>query len=156
MATPNTGLTNITVAVPSPAVNALQRSTNPSETAEAIATITRAVVDNLSRPSSNVPVEDNRDDTASILSFDSDKAASSSESCLGVYGPRELNSVRAVQIFVVDLTGKTNAYSVAESATVLQLQRAIERCDGPPASHQRLLFGGKQLEAGRALETVRQ
>lgn len=148
-------LRNITVAVPVMAIASLQRNSDPSKAADAIGTITKAVVDSVTRTKPNVPLESNEEDTASMLSFDSDGPAADTDTNLGVYGPRELAPFRGAYMFVNGLTGKIKTYEVVERATVLQFKKAIQRSDGPPSKHQRLVFGGRQLEDNRTLNSVR-
>ncbi|KAF5357706.1 hypothetical protein D9758_007533 [Tetrapyrgos nigripes] len=56
-----------------------------------------------------------------------------------------------VQIFVRNLNGKTMAVMVNLSGTVDQLQEQVYQKTLIPASEQRLLYAGKQLEPGRLL-----
>lgn len=150
------GLTNVTVAIPTKAINTLLRDKDPSQTADAIATITKAVVNSLIKPTSSNSVESDEDEAASIRSFDSDEQASAADSddCMGVYGPGERHLFQGTQIFVRDLYGKTQTFEIAEGATVWQLKCAIHRCAGIPQKEQVMSFGGKSLGKGRTLESV--
>jgi ubiquitin C len=56
-----------------------------------------------------------------------------------------------VQIFVRNLNGKTMAVMISPSDTVDRLHELVFERTGIPTSEQRLLYGGKQLEAGRLL-----
>lgn len=58
---------------------------------------------------------------------------------------------REVQIFVRNLNGKTMAIMVSPLDTVTSLHVKIEERTGIPASEQRVLYAGKQLEAGKSL-----
>lgn len=61
------------------------------------------------------------------------------------------NNTGEVQIFVRNLNGKSLAIMVSPSDTVESLKAKVEEREGLPASEQRLLYGGKQLEPGRIL-----
>jgi len=58
-----------------------------------------------------------------------------------------------MQIFVRTLTGKAVALDVDDSDSAERVKAELRRRDAgvPPARQQRLIFGGRQLEAGRPL-----
>jgi hypothetical protein len=51
-----------------------------------------------------------------------------------------------MQIFVVVLTGKSIAVSVAPGGTIASVKDAVWAREGIAPAQQRLLFGGKQLD----------
>ena len=56
-----------------------------------------------------------------------------------------------MQIFVRTLTGKTMTVDVEQNDTIEALHNKIAEREGIPASEQRLIFAGKQLDAQRTL-----
>jgi hypothetical protein len=73
-------------------------------------------------------------------------------------GPSEREVLESIQrspnqfqIFVRTLTGKTITLNVGDTMPVEYLKSMITNREGIPASHQRLLYAGKQLEDGRTL-----
>ena len=56
-----------------------------------------------------------------------------------------------MQIFVKTLNGKTITLDVAASDTIDYVKQFIQEKTGVPADHQRLIYGGKQLEDDRTL-----
>ena len=55
------------------------------------------------------------------------------------------------QIFVKMVHGKTIVLEVQPNDTVLQLKEKIRERDGIPSIHQRLIYGGKQMDDRRTL-----
>ena len=56
------------------------------------------------------------------------------------------------QVFVKNEKNQTTTYDVTEEETVDELQRKVYNKEKIPADQQRLVFNGKQLEAGRKLK----
>mmetsp|Transcript_15091 Transcript_15091/g.38139 ORF Transcript_15091/g.38139 Transcript_15091/m.38139 type:complete len:130 (-) Transcript_15091:614-1003(-) len=56
-----------------------------------------------------------------------------------------------MQIFAKSISGKNIALEVESSDLTENLKTLIEECEGIPASEQRLVFAGKQLEDGHAV-----
>ncbi|XDV21217.1 hypothetical protein PO909_026356 [Leuciscus waleckii] len=59
---------------------------------------------------------------------------------------------RPFQVFVKNVNGQTKTYDVDVDETVDQLQTKIYRKDSVPKDQQRLIYNGKQLEAGKMLQ----
>uniref|UniRef100_A0A3B4BSC3 Ubiquitin-like domain-containing protein n=1 Tax=Pygocentrus nattereri TaxID=42514 RepID=A0A3B4BSC3_PYGNA len=60
--------------------------------------------------------------------------------------------LRQLQVFVKNHENQTTTYDVTEEETVDELLRKIYNKEKIPADQQRLIFNGKQLEAGRKLK----
>jgi ubiquitin C len=60
---------------------------------------------------------------------------------------------RKMQIFVKGLTGKTSTLRVEELDTVESVKAMIQDVEDAPASEQRLIYGGDQLQDGRTLRS---
>ena len=56
-----------------------------------------------------------------------------------------------MQIFLKTLTGKTMTLNVEANDTIEEVKRRITDKEGIPASEQRLIFGGKNLESERTI-----
>ncbi|KAK7164197.1 hypothetical protein R3I94_002805 [Phoxinus phoxinus] len=56
------------------------------------------------------------------------------------------------QVFVRNEKGQTKTYDVDVSETVDQLQDKISRKESVPKDQQRLIYNGRQLEAGKRLQ----
>ncbi|XP_036411555.1 polyubiquitin-like [Colossoma macropomum] len=56
------------------------------------------------------------------------------------------------QVFVKNEKGQVKTYDVTEEETVSELQRKVYNKEGTPIDQQRLIFGGRQLEAGKLKE----
>lgn len=56
-----------------------------------------------------------------------------------------------MQIFVKTVTGRSNPLEVSPSDTYEDVMVKLQSMDGVPRDLPRLLFAGKQLEAGRPL-----
>lgn len=56
------------------------------------------------------------------------------------------------QVFVINEKGQTKTYDVDVNETVDQLQTKIFQKERVPKDQQRLIFGGRQLEAGKKLQ----
>ena len=56
------------------------------------------------------------------------------------------------QVFVKNEKGQMKTYDVTKNETVDELQRKIYNKEGTPVDQQRLIYSGKQLDAGRKLK----
>mgnify|MGYP002054834220 FL=1 len=56
-----------------------------------------------------------------------------------------------MQIFIKGMTGRTITLTVALDASIKAIKEMIWRTERTPISHQRLRYGGKQLEDGKGL-----
>jgi ubiquitin C len=56
-----------------------------------------------------------------------------------------------MQIFLKTLTGRTMTLNVETNDTIEEVKRRITEKEGIPASEQRLIFGGKNLESERTI-----
>ena len=63
-----------------------------------------------------------------------------------------IRSQHGMQIFVKGMTGRTITLTVAWDVSVETIKKTILRIEGVPISHQRLLYGGKQLEDDKGLD----
>lgn len=59
---------------------------------------------------------------------------------------------QSMQLFVKTLTGKTITLVVRPSDQVSSVMEQIEKKEGTPPDHQRLIFAGRHLEVHRTLE----
>ncbi|XP_078410473.1 polyubiquitin-B-like [Cetorhinus maximus] len=62
-----------------------------------------------------------------------------------------VKNVERMQIFLRNDKGKTSTYDVRPSESVEDFRARVQRQEGVPASQQRLVYEGKQLEDGRSL-----
>ncbi|XP_072520555.1 polyubiquitin-like [Salminus brasiliensis] len=62
-----------------------------------------------------------------------------------------LRALSVLQVFVKNEKGQTKTYDVTEEETVDDLQRKIYNKERTPVDQQRLIFNGRQLEAGSRL-----
>ena len=60
-----------------------------------------------------------------------------------------------MQIFVKVMSGRTITLTVALDASIKAIKEMIGRTERTPISHQRLRYGGKQLEDGKGLGDYR-
>ena len=64
---------------------------------------------------------------------------------------RVSRSQQEKQIFIKGMTGRTITLTVASDASIKAIKEMIWRTERTPISHQRLRYGGKQLEDGKGL-----
>ena len=151
---------NITVSVPFKAALAVTQASDPTKTADAIASITRAVIKSIKK----LPLEEepgatanDEEDNLSVLSFDSNEPADA---------PRPLKKPKtavdtvpkgpSMQVFVKDLLGHTDIFEVTPHTTINHLKELIwVRTGGYTPAMQRLIFDEQKLQGDRTLEEVR-
>lgn len=105
---------NLTVTIPIATVEAVTKGTDPHKTADAITTITKAVIESAEAlPYSLVQKEEDDEDAQSILSFDSDEPAFTNTRARALQTAAGACSAEPkVQVFVKTLTGKTVTFDV--------------------------------------------
>ncbi|KAI4883521.1 hypothetical protein NFI96_025618, partial [Prochilodus magdalenae] len=60
--------------------------------------------------------------------------------------------VAPIQVSVKNVDGKSKTYDVTEEETVDELQRKVHNKEGTAIDQQKLIYNGRQLEAGRKLK----
>jgi ubiquitin-large subunit ribosomal protein L40e len=71
------------------------------------------------------------------------------------YAPRRewARDGRDLSIYVKDMNGKSTQYDVQAEDTALDLMHDVQGSEGIPISQQRLIFGGKQCELHKRLDS---
>lgn len=151
-------LVNITVAVPLDAVAAVSQNTDASKMADALATITKAVIAGVKGlPYKIEPATATREeDNLSIRSFDSDEPASAPPPTKRAkVSATETRSAGSFRINVVTAGRKRHEFLVRSTTTVRDLQNGMMQREGFEPKTQRMLFDGQSIRPHEVLRDVR-
>ncbi|KAL7638927.1 UNVERIFIED_CONTAM: hypothetical protein RMT77_010461 [Armadillidium vulgare] len=95
--------------------------------------------------------EINERESSPITNFDTLSVVDIYNSNSNASSIREILTEEIMQIFVISFEGKSVTIDVKATNTVENLKAKIKERLGVPACHQRLMYGGKQLEDGKTL-----
>lgn len=156
---------NITVAVPLDAVAAVKQTADPAKMADALSTITKAVVAGVKALPYRVEAgaatkdedddEEEEEDRLSIRSFDSDAPASAPPPSKKVKRePVSQGPAPHISVVVQTLTGLKTHVRVHPNASCFDLKMLYQHQTGIPVDQQRLVFEKHQLEDYSTLRDV--
>lgn len=151
---------NLTVAVPIDAVAAISQGCDALKSADAIATITKAIIESVKALSYEVKALKNEDereeDDLSIVSFDGNAPAGAPRPSKKTKRRHsQLSTSPPIQIVIKDAYGKHEMYNrIFTTDTIETMKFLIQDRTGVPPDQQRLIWGGAQLADGRTFGQV--
>lgn len=145
----------VNINVPLSAIAALQQASDPAKTAEAIATITKVVAEQLGArgEADEQPATSPDDETISRRSKKRKRASESPRAERVRYNPSH-SAPLTFQVFIKTLTGRTITFEVAPESKVRHVKQWIEDVEGVPVPQQRLIFANKQLDDRTTMDHV--